>query len=139
MSIKAMYANGTIRVSRFVKLDTSRNNAVVEGTTNAAVIGISQPGGRVAPIPSVTTSPVEAAQAGEHLVVFQQGESCLLRIGSGGCTAGDLLESDSDGDGVTVAATAASVRNIGAIAMESASAGELCKVQVNISTKTNPA
>lgn len=139
MSAKAMYANGTIRVSRFVKVDTTRNNAVVEGTANCVIRGISQEGGRTAPIPSVTTDPVEAAQAGENVNVYTQGQDCLLRIGSGGCTAGDLLESDADGDGVTVAATAASVRNIGAQALEAASAGELCKVQVLIFAKTNPA
>jgi hypothetical protein len=139
MSAKAMYANGTIRVSRFVKVDTTRNNAVVEGTANAAIRGISQEGGRVAPIPSVTTDPVQAAIAGENINVYTSGEDCLLRIGSGGCTAGDYLESDADGDGVTVAATAASVRNVGAQALETAVEGELCKVEVLIFTKTNPA
>lgn len=139
MSAKAMYANGTIRVSRFVKVDTSRNNAVVEGTANAAVMGISQEGGRVSPIPSVTTDPVQAAIAGENVSVYTVGDICKLRIGSGGATAGDYLESDADGDGVTAAATAETVRQIGAKALESASEGELCTVQVLIFTQTNPA
>lgn len=136
-----MTANGTIRVSRFVKIDTADNQSVLEADANEKVIGISQAGGRDAPIPSVTTDPVEAAQITEQLAVFGIGEedTVLLRAGSGGWTAGDELESDADGNGVTAATTAATVRNIGAIAQETVSASELGRVIPVIFKSTIPA
>lgn len=138
---KIMKANGIIRVSRFVKMDTTDNNSVLEADANEKVVGISQPGGREAPIPSVTASPPQAAQSGDQLAILGIGEedTVLLEAGTGGWTAGDELESDADGKGVTAAATAASVRNIGAIALETVSAGEYGKVLPVIYTHTNPA
>lgn len=135
----ARTAGGTIVRARFVKSDATANNRVLQAGANAAIYGISQVGGRTAPTPDVTTSPPQAAIVTEHLNVHEQGEECLLEIGSGGVTAGDLIESDSNGCGVTAATTAASVRNIGAKALETAAEGTLSRVKVQISQKTNPA
>ena len=128
---KVMIANGTIRVSRFVKMDTTDNNSVLEADANEKVVGISQPGGREAPIPSVTADPVEAAQAADQVAILGPGEEedVLLRAGTGGWTSGDEIESDADGNGITALTTAATVRNIGAIALETVSASELGKVK----------
>lgn len=127
---KIMRAAGTIRVCRFVSVNTAANNTIIEGETNAFVIGISQEGGRTAPIPDVSTDPVEAAQSGEDLRVYLPGETmeCLLYAGSGGWTAGDLLKSDTDGGGVAVASSGTTQQNYGALALETVSAGELGKV-----------
>ena len=125
---KLFKAGGTIRVSRFVKI--TGNSTVSEADAANRAVGISQAGGRTPPIPDVTTDPVEAAQSGEQLQVFQLGEECLLSIGSGGCTAGDALKADADGAGLTCAS--GSDTWYGAIALETASAGELALVQVVI-------
>lgn len=130
---KAYVANGTIRRARFVKVDPSDNNSVLEADANERVIGISQLAGRTAPIPSVTADPPEAAQSGEFLTVHNQGESgVLLELGTGGATAGGLLKSDADGKGVAIATTGTTIQQIGARALETASAGELCKVEIVI-------
>lgn len=139
--MKFYRANGTIRRARFVKLDTTDNNSVLEADANEKVVGIATVGGREAPIPAVTADPPEAAQSGDQVAVHSTGEedTVLLEAGTGGWTAGDEIESDADGKGVTAAATAASVRNIGAIAMETVAAGELGHVLPVIYTHTNPA
>lgn len=132
----AMRATGTIRCSRFVKMDSGANNSVKEADANEQTIGISQAGGRVAPIPEVTTTPVEAAQSGENLQVFALGQSCLLEIGSGGCSPGSKLKSDADGKGVAIATGTGVIQRIGAIALESASASEFAMVQVVLFSET---
>lgn len=126
---KLFKAGGTINVSRFVKI--SGNSTVSQSGADSLSIGISQAGGRTPPIPDVTTDPVEAAQSGDQLQVFQAGEECLLRIGSGGCSAGDTLKSTSVGDGVFSGA-AGSGKWFGAIALEAAAEGELALVQVQL-------
>lgn len=129
---KAMRANGTIRVGRFVKIDVADNNSVKECDANERVFGISGMGSRVAPIPEVTTDPPEAAQSGEsvevHLPGDGQSQDVLLYLGTGGCTAGDYLKADADGAGVTIDETATHKEEVGAIALESGSAGEYVKV-----------
>jgi hypothetical protein len=129
---KAFRANGTIRVGRFVKIDTSDNNSVLEADANERVLGISQMGSRVAPIPEVTTDPPNAAIAGESVMVAYPGDpntsDCLLLIGTGDCTAGDYLKSDADGKGVVIDETATNKEEVGALALESATAGEYARV-----------
>lgn len=136
MPSKAFRANGTIRVARFVKIDPADNNSVLECDANERTIGISQIGGRTAPIPSVTTDPPEAAQSGEDVMVHLQGENCLLLIGSGGVTAGGLLKADADGKGVAIDETAGNKEEAGAIALETAAADTYCKVEVRVQTVT---
>jgi len=122
---KVYRASGTIRVSRFVNV--SGNSTVAESTTGDALpIGISQAGGRTPPIPDVTTDPVQSAQSGENVQVFTLGEECLLRAGAA-FSAGALLMSDADGDGIGLTTG----KYHGAIALEAAGdAGELVLVQV---------
>jgi hypothetical protein len=127
-----MMARGTISVSSFVKIDTSNNNSVLEAGANAKCFGISQTGGANAPIPSVADDPVTAASDGQTLQVHAVGACTNLLIGTGGCTAGDYLKSDAAGSGVTVDGTEGLNENVGAIALETASAGELAQVQVHI-------
>lgn len=128
-----MSAGGTIRRSRFVKQSTTENNTCLEADANEQTIGISQIGGREAPIPSVTADPPEAAQDGDLVNIHcNEGlrDDVVLEIGSGGITAGAQIKSDADGKGVAAATTGTTVQWVGAIALEAASAGELCKVLV---------
>lgn len=135
MAARGYVAGGTIRVSRFVKVSTAADHTVLEADANEVPFGISQAGGRTAPIPDVTADPAEAAQSGEHLDVHQEGEEVLLRAGTGGWTRGDRLKSDADGQGIPIATTGTTIQHIGAVAMESASAGELGRVRVQISSE----
>ncbi|MCH9838489.1 hypothetical protein K0U83_22700 [bacterium] len=136
---KAFRATGTILTSSFVKIDVAANNSVDQAGAGEKVFGIAQVGGRTAPIPSVTADPPEAAQAGEDLQVFLDTHYTILRIGSGGCTAGDSLVSDAAGAGVTATEGAGTSENVGAIALQTAAEGELCPVQVHIEALTTPA
>ena len=129
--MKSMRANGTIRVARFVKQDVADANSVKETDANERSIGISDIGGREAPIPSVTADPPQAAQTGDNVAVhFQEGETCLLYAGSGGWTAGDRLKSDADGAGVTVATTGTTIQQIGAEAESDCAAGSYGQVAI---------
>jgi hypothetical protein len=128
---KILVSSGNITRARFVKVYASANNQCAQAGDNERTLGISQIGGREAPIPSVTQDPPYAAIAGENVKVHtmnSEREDVVLEIGSGGCTAGDQLKSDTNGKGVVSASTGTTVQWIGAIALETASAGELCKV-----------
>lgn len=133
-----MTAGGTIRRARFVNIMTSANHTVEEADANDRTIGVATDSGRAAAIPSESADPPEAAQAGEQVEVRFPGDEALLEIGSGGCTAGDELKSDADGKGVARATTGTTVQNVGAIALETASEGELARVIV-VYTSMRPA
>jgi hypothetical protein len=120
-------AGGTIRPSRFVKY-TANDFEVAEADANEKIAGISQEGTRTAPIPDVSTN--EAAQSGETLQVYGDGEDCLLELG-GTVVPGDDLKSDADGKGVVIA-TGAALQQIGAVALEGGVSGELIRVQVKL-------
>jgi hypothetical protein len=131
-------ADGNISPSVFVTLaGTGKNLKVVEATANSKIIGVSQEGTRRAP--GTAADDGFAAIAGETLTVHLPGEICLLEADAA-VVPGAYLESAADGQGLTAVTTAATVRQIGAIALEDASAaGEKIKVLVNIFTQTNPA
>ncbi len=120
-------ASGTIRPSRFVHA-TDNDFEVAESGANEAIAGISMEGTRTAPIPDVATN--EAAQDGESLHVYGQGESCLLELG-GTVNPGDLLKSTATGTGEVITSGAA-LQEIGAKALEGGVSGELILVQVQI-------
>lgn len=137
MASKAYTADGTIRVCRFVKPSSSTDFRVEEANANELTLGISSEAGRYAPIPTVTADPVEAAQAGEQVNVYTDPEQVvMLMIGTGGITRGAEIVSDADGQGIAVAAAAGTTYQVGAIAEESASAGELCRVTIRRYPKT---
>lgn len=131
-----LIAGGNITTHSFVKLSTSADHTALQADANEQVIGISQVG--TATPPGVDGSTTYAAVAGGHLQIFGLGDICLLRLGSGGCTRGNNLKSDADGNGVVAASTGTTVQNIGAVALQSGSEGELVEVQVQI-MKTRPA
>jgi hypothetical protein len=118
-------ANGTIQPSTFVMLDPSSNERVITCTANSAFpIGIAQQGVKYFPTPGSATN--EAADAGDQIQVYGAGDVCLLSISTAGITTGQLITSNSLGQGV-----AASGSNIcGAVALETLSGAGLARVQV---------
>ncbi len=126
-------AGGTIRPSRFVKHDTTDDYQVIEATANDAVIGVAQNGTNRAPL-SDLVSTSNAAVDLEQLKVYGNTDFCLLEAGEA-IANGALLKSDSVGRGVAALLTGTVSQNVGAIALETASAaGEFIRVQVHIDT-----
>lgn len=122
-------AGGNILPSTFVKIDaTVAMPTVIQASANTDVlIGVSKESTDAPPIPQLSGTQY-AAVSGENCRVYQPGESCLLSIGSGGCTAGDMLTTDGSGGGITTA-PGAGVR-VGAIALMTAVSGDKARVRV---------
>lgn len=117
-----VFAGGDINPCRFVKASTAADNTVLEADANERVIGISGEGAQDAPIPGASTL---AAASGEQLQIINTPEHrCLLELGSGGATRGDLLKSDADGKGVAIATSGTTIQHYGAIALQAGSAGD---------------
>lgn len=120
-------AGGSITVSSFVKLSTAADNTVLLAGSNDPVIGVSSEGAQDAPISGAS---VTAAESGDSLRVYPIGSVCTLTLGSGGATRAGELIADSAGLGVARSTTSTAIQNVGAIALESGSAGEKIKVMV---------
>lgn len=138
------FASGNILPSIFVLCDpaSGKNFYVMDGASGDVsyentVIGISQEGTQDPP--GVTGSGTYAATDGNPIDIYGQGDVCLLRIGVGGCTAGNLLKADATGQGIAIANTAATVQYYGAQALQTCAEGDLCRVQVRSGSLTNPA
>lgn len=120
-------AGGTIRPSRFVKMSTAADFTLLEADANEFVVGIAHEAPRDAPLDGASANLAEST-APDPVPYYGEGRVCLLTIGSGGITRGAYLKSDADGNGVALAAS--TKQNVGAIALESASEGELARVLV---------
>lgn len=130
MASSPYLADGNIRTCRFVK--NSGDFLLTEADANDKLFGISQEGTNKAPIPDVTTD--YAAEAGQELRVFQDGEVCLLQLGDT-VTVDQDLKSDSDGKGVPALTTGTTVQQIGAVALQGGAADEKILVRVRIDSK----
>lgn len=120
-------AGGNILPHTFVKPSATADNTGLQCGANEQMLGISQEGLRDAP--GLTGASSYAAIDGDTVKIYGLGDICLLKAGSGGYTRGDRLKSDATGGGVPIAGTGAN-QNVGAIALESAAAGELGRVQI---------
>lgn len=117
-------AGGDINPARFVTWDTSANHQVVESNAgDTKLAGIVAENTRNTPDENGSAY---HASSGDHVTMRNPGEVCKLKIGSGGCTAGDFLKPDNSGQGVTASTGAVA----GAVALETASEGELADVRV---------
>lgn len=124
------FANGNVRVSRFVKIDSTAGkvfNVIESAAATDKSIGISYEGAHDAP--GVTGSDGYAAVAGENIRVYTVGDICNLTLG-GTVTQGDWLVSDSAGRGVTQTSGANIADVIGAIALDAGAVNELRRVLV---------
>ena len=119
-----LIAGGDINPARFVTLSTAANFTVLESNSgDTKLYGISAEHTKNTP---QTGSSALHAESGDQPWIFEAGAKCKLKIGSGGCTAGDFLKPDNSGQGVTAAAAATA----GAQALETAVEGELAEVRV---------
>lgn len=121
-------AGGTIYPARFVKHSTSADMTVLQCGTNERPHGSSQLGTRDAP--GVNGAGTDAAASGEEIMVFHPGQMGQIELGSGGCSAGDLLKSDTDGKAVIVATSGQTRQWVGGIAEEAGSAGDVVAVRL---------
>lgn len=133
---KVMRANGNIYPSRFVGIDASDNNSVLQSASGGRPFAVSFAGGREAPVPSLTT--VYAAQTGDNVSLLTMGETGLLELGAA-CLAGNRLKPDTNGKGIPLAAGSGVMEHYGAEALEAGSAGDFVKVLVVLGTQTTPA
>lgn len=118
-------ANGNIRPSRFVKIDTTTNNRVLECGSADKMIGISQKGTRRTPLTGLDDG--YAAIAGEGLGVFQNVQTAPLYIDEA-VAAGDLIAAGATGGGRPAVAG----EWYGAVAPQAAIAGQILEVQILI-------
>jgi hypothetical protein len=110
-------AGGTISPAVFVKMSTTADNTVLEGTANARTIGVSQEGMKRAPgLPG--SDDTIAAESGDEIDVFGLGDVCLIEAGAA-VVRGDECESNAAGQ--AIAAAGVGQHLIGGIALESAS------------------
>ena len=117
-------AGGAIYPSRFVKIDTSADQTVLQCGANEMGFGISQTGTHDAPGLNGSTAYAANAEL-DPIKVFLLGERAPLQAGSGGFTAGSLLSSDADGKGVESGSNWAM-----AIAEETCAEGEIGYVRL---------
>ena len=129
----AFRAGDKIAPSTFVTISGTGDHVALQGkaTSTEHIIGISQDGSKLAPIPGFDTS--YAADAGDPIQIYGLGDVCLLAVGTAAdIKAGELLGPDANGAGIKSAAG----KNVGAIALEAASkttdtkAPNLVRVQV---------
>lgn len=122
----SLRATGNIYPSRFVKLDTSADSSVAQCGNDGKAFGISAEFKKGAPI---TNAVAYAAESGDDLAVYTEGEICLLEYG-GTVTRGDYLRSDANGKGVAIDTLYNHPQIIGAEALQSGSTGTLGRVKI---------
>lgn len=127
-TINSYMANGNILPYSFVKFDSSAPYKVIQASANTdQLLGIAIEAAKDTPLPALTGTQY-AAIAGTQLRVYQVGTNCLILVGTGGVTAGDLLTSSSTGAALTSAPGSGNI--VCAIARDTRAAGELCPVEV---------
>ena len=120
-----LLANGNIAPASFVKIDPSNPLQALQAGVGDTPIGISGPGTDTAPGTTGATS--NEAVAGEGPLIYGPGSIVELTAGSAGWTQGNLLKPDTNGNGTPIT----NVYDVaGAIALDSANAGELSRVMV---------
>ena len=113
-----LVSGGTIRPYRFVKLDTSEDNAGIESDANDTVIGVS----------SGDTKSHDSANHAEDgdQISLQTGNVLLIEAGTS-ITRGAPLESDADGKATNQTVNTTS-RRIGGFALESGASGAIIRM-----------
>lgn len=125
-SSRSFIAGGDIYPCRFVKPSTTAAGKCLAATgATDRILGVSGRGTRRNEY--VDTSGKHAA-SGEPAEVFCEGEECFLEL-SGTVTLGDLLKSDTAGQGLTASAD---TNWTGAVALSGGSSGDIIPVRVQI-------
>lgn len=128
--MKVLTAVGTIPTAVFVTMDSvGADNAVKVAAANTFPYGISDQGGKFAPLPVVTTDPPTHAEAGDGCTIHTpssgsaQDSTVMLRI-LATVTRGQRLMPSTDGKGIP----ATTGKYYGAMADESGVSGEMIRV-----------
>lgn len=119
--------NGDIYPCRFVKLDATADGKCLQAGSAETTFGISGKGTRRIALDDYDTGLL--AKAGDPaILIYGLGNTGVpLEIGSGGCTAGDYLGSDTNGKGIVVSADKA---KYGAKALTTVAAGKFALVEI---------
>jgi len=132
-----LLAGGTIRPSRFVKINTAADFSCLEGSANAEIIGVSMTGTNYPPLSDIVST-ANAATVGQYIQIYGDGDVCLVEAGAA-ITRGDKLKSDSVGRAVSILTTGTVNQQVGAVALQSAAAaGELILVQITAQRTVRP-
>lgn len=126
--VPQLKAGGDVYPSRFVKMSAAADFTLLQADANAEVIGIAQEGSKQPPLSDLITGTPKAAESGDALHIYTEGDVCLLECG-GNVTRGGLLKPDADGKGVAIGTTETTIENYGAIALQNGAAGEKILVQ----------
>lgn len=132
-SAAQLEAGGNIYPSRFVKLDASNDFTALQATANDELLGVSQEGTNYPPLSDQSVSSY-AAEAGEPVQLFAEGDICLVEAGDT-VVRGNLLKADANGKAVPIASTGTTVQRYGAIALQSGASGNLILVQVRFGSE----
>ncbi len=133
-----LMASGNIYPSRFVQIDSSYAKKVKLGSANCQCLAVAHEGTNYPPLNDLSLT-AYAAQDGEYIKIYGDGDVCLLEAGDA-ITTGGRLKSDSVGRGVAIATTGTTIQQFGAVALESAdAAGEMILVQVTSYRSERPA
>lgn len=131
-----LQASADILPFRFVKMTGAKTCATAGA--NERIIGVSGPGTRYAPLSDLVTTN-NHANTGEPVQVRGDTDICLVTAGAS-FSAGVALKSDATGRAVAIATSGAATQNVGAIALEAATAAnELIQVQIQIGSEEAPA
>lgn len=122
-------ASGDIRPMRFVKM--SGDNTVAESDANEFSIGIALP-------QSAAFNSANAAVDDGQIAVVTAGQIAQLKLG-GSVSAGGLIKSDADGQGVAIATSGTTAQMVGAVAINGGASGEQIDVMVLPMYKVYPA
>ena len=87
-TVAAFAVGGAIRVYRFVEISTT-NNTITECDSEEVSMGVS----------------LQAATASGDIIKIQKDGIAKVKVGSGGVTAGDFVNSDNDGQAVSESTT----------------------------------
>jgi hypothetical protein len=122
-----LQATGTVNPSTFVKVSADFGFAQATSSSDKPVgiaqVGFDRPPGISQLLPGVSYTDVAAA-SGEEMQILFYGDVCGLRLGVGGCVAGDILQADSTGRGVVASAGG----YVGALAMNGGNVDEIIQV-----------
>jgi hypothetical protein len=119
-----LVAGGNISPSTIIALSTTANQTAIQASSTVTVtVGIVGEGTQDAPLTGY--SGYHAVAGGPIGDWFAAPADGLLVIGTGGCTAGDCLTTDGNGNGVTTTTSGAFVS---AQALETCVATEKCHV-----------
>lgn len=117
-------ANGNITPAVFVKQDTTIDNAVIQATANASLIGIAQKGTHNTPLSGLNDG--YAAVAGGDILVYQENEVAPITLG-GTVAAGDYLEATTGGVAITCSTDG---HNYGGRALQAGVSGQMIECLV---------